>query len=259
MFANQDLTIYLLLLLAAVVAALAAGTLLAVEFLASGTSRQRLSRVLTPKVTCVGVLCISLLASRYLAAHVLQSLKQTSNGQSLDLEDVPVLSTQALTDKGRAIGLFHFKMHSTPDEMAQFIGAEQKALDQFIRLTEPDSTANCHGWVFTGGKYGIRDPDVAGILADNDYAEVTEPREGDLAIYFKGEQISHAGLVRLADKKSPILVESKWGPFGVYLHPVEKHPWPGPCKFYRSPRSGHLLVVQPGVTQAVSMRPVIVE
>ena len=256
MAANQDLTIYLLLLLAAVAAALVAGALLAVEFLASGSSRQRLSRILTPKVTCAAVLCISLLASRYLAAHVLLSLKQTASEQSLDLEDVPVLSAKAMTDKGRAIGLFHFKMHSSSDEMAQFIGAEQKALDQFIRLTEPDSMANCHGWVFTGGQYGIRDPEVAGILADNDYAEVAEPREGDLAIYFRGDQISHSGLVRLADKKSPILVESKWGPFGVYLHPVEKHPWPGPCKFYRSARSGHLLVVQPGLTQAVSMRPV---
>ena len=253
MAANQELVLYLALLLAAVAAAVVASALLAVEFLASVSARQRLARLITPKITCVLVLLASVLASRYLAAHVLQSLTRTSTEQALDLEDVPILSTQATTDKGRAIGLFHFKMHSTREEMEQFIAAEQKTVTQFIRLSDLDPTSNCHGWVFAGGKYGVRDPEVAGILADNAYAEVAEPREGDLAIYFRGDRIAHSGLVRAADKRSTILVESKWGPFGVYLHPVDQQPWPGVCKFFRSPRAGHQLAIESVATRAVSV------
>jgi hypothetical protein len=95
--------------------------------------------------------------------------------------------------------------------------------------------------VFTGGKYGIRDPEVAQILVDNGYVEVAMPREGDLAIYISETKITHSGIVRIVDQRSPILVESKWGPFGVYLHRVERQPLQGQCRFYRSPRSGHQL------------------
>jgi len=50
--------------------------------------------------------------------------------------------------------------------------------------------------------------------------------------------------VRIADQHTPILVESKWGPFGVYLHGVEQQPFPGQCRFFRSTRSGHLLTLR---------------
>jgi hypothetical protein len=47
----------------------------------------------------------------------------------------------------------------------------------------------------------------------------------------------------MADKHAPILIESKWGPFGVYLHTVDMQPFRGSCKFFRSSRADHLLVL----------------
>ncbi len=207
-------------------------------------ARQRMTRLLTPKVAWALVLGMSLIASRYLAAHVLHSLDRQSPPQSVDLEDLPVRLTEALTDKGRTIGLFHFKIHSTAAEIQQFIDTHEDR-SQIIRLQEPNSAANCHGWVFTGGAFGIRDPEIASILKDNAYTEVTEPREGDVAIYVSDHSITHSGLVRMADKHAPILIESKWGPLGVYLHTIDQQPFPGACHFYRSSRPDHLLVMRP--------------
>jgi len=53
--------------------------------------------------------------------------------------------------------------------------------------------------------------------------------------------VIHTGLVRFVDDDGVILIESKWGPLGVYLHPPEAQPWGHDFTFYRSPRPGHLL------------------
>ncbi len=207
-------------------------------------ARHCITRLLTPKVVWTLVLGASLIASRYLAAHVLHSLdQQQPPSHAVDLEDLPVRLTEALTDKGRSIGLFHFKIHSTAAEIQQFIDANEDR-SQIIRLQEPNSAANCHGWVFTGGAFGIRDPEIMSILSDNGYAEVSDPREGDLAIYISN-RVTHSGLVRMADKHAPVLIESKWGPLGVYLHTIDQQPFPGACHFYRCSRPDHLLVMRP--------------
>src|SRR5207248_6265259 len=72
-------------------------------------ARLRMTRLLTPKVAWTLVLGVSLIASRYLAAHVLHALDSGTPPQSVDLEDLPVRLTEALTDKGRSISLFRFK------------------------------------------------------------------------------------------------------------------------------------------------------
>lgn len=230
--------------------AIAAGCgLLALVVLAAWTSsfevaRRQIARLATPKFVWGGVLLASMIASRYLAAHVLFSLDLQEAPRELDLEDVPIRLTQAVTDAGQAVGLFHFKMHSSAAEIEQFIAGNEKDLTQIIRLAEPNSASNCHGWVFTGGKYGVRDPEVARILKDNAYEEVATPRQGDLAVYISGDKFMHSGIVRIADQHTPVLVESKWGPFGVYLHGVKQQPFPGECRFFRSSRSGHLLTLR---------------
>jgi hypothetical protein len=207
-------------------------------------ARREMSRLVNPKFIWVLVLGASMIASRYLAAHVLSALDRQPAQQAVDLEDVPVRATQAFTDNGRAISLFHFKMYSTNDEVERFMRSTEKERSQIIRLMEANPASNCHGWIFTGGRYGIRDSEVWSIVADNAYMEVTEPQEGDLAVYMTGNQIRHSGLVRMASKHAPVLVESKWGPFGVYLHAVEQQPFAGTCKFFRSPRRDHLLVLR---------------
>jgi len=208
------------------------------------TARRELSRLLNPKVLWCIVLGASMIASRYLAAHVLSSLDRQPAQQVVDLEDVPVRATQAFTDNGRAISLFHFKMYSTNEDVERFMRSTERERSQIIRLMEANPASNCHGWIFTGGRYGIRDSEVWSIVADNAYFEVTEPQEGDVAIYVTGDQIRHSGLVRMADKHAPVLIESKWGPFGVYLHAVEQQPFSGTCKFYRTTRRDHLLVLR---------------
>jgi hypothetical protein len=227
---------------------MAAGSLAMLMGLAWATNnnvcRRFITRLYTPRFVWGGVLLAGMIASRYLAAHVLLSLDHHSPPPVLDLEDVPIRRTQALTDSGKVVTLFHFKMHSSAAQIEQFIASNEKDLTQIIRMAEPNSASNCHGWVFTGGKYGIRDPEVPRILIDNAYEEVAAPREGDLAIYIQGEKITHSGIVRIAEQHGPVLVESKWGPFGVYLHGVKQQPFPGQCKYFRSKRSGHLLTLQ---------------
>ena len=212
-------------------------------------TRERLLSLVSAKSVWIVVLGLSLVASRYLASQVLKSLDEQEEAAAVDLEDVPILSAQAVTDKGRSVPLFHFKVHSSAAEAERFIHADEKELSQFIRLCDASPTANCHGWVFTSGQYGIRDPEIAGILTDNAYAEAAEAREGDLAIYAIDNHITHSGVVRVVNKQGPVLVESKWGPFGVYLHAVEQQPFPGKCKFYRSSRRDHLLVLRSPPTE----------
>jgi hypothetical protein len=221
------------------------------------TVRQRLGRLLTPKLVWSVVLGVGLIASRYLAAHALSALPQITQ-PAIDLQDVPVFTAQALTDAGRSVALFHFKMHSTDSEVEQFLRSTESRQTQIIRLTEPNPASNCHGWIFTGGRYGVRDGEVQSILSDNGYREVVEPEPGDLAVYINADKITHCGLVRMADKHAPVLIESKWGPFGVYLHAADQQPFSGVCKFYRSPRANHLLALrrnQPASSQAAATPP----
>src|SRR6185369_14680725 len=123
-------------------------------------ARRQMARVCTAKVVWGFALLASMIASRFLAAHVLHSLDNKSKPQVLDLEDVPVRRTYAMTDAGQPVALFHFRMHSTAAEVKQFIDLHETDLTQIIRLADPNSAANCHGWVFTGGRYGIREAEV---------------------------------------------------------------------------------------------------
>jgi hypothetical protein len=207
-------------------------------------ARRHLQRLVMPKFVWAAALVASMVAARYLAAHVLHATGREVAPQVVDLEDVPVRRAEALTDKGRTVALFHFKVHSTDAEVERFMQSAEKDHLQMIRLTESNPAANCHGWVFTGGRFGVRDGDMGSVLNDNGYVLVDEPREGDLAVYMDGIKITHSGLVRLANRTAPILIESKWGPFGVYLHAVDKQPFAGVCKFFRSSRAGHLLIVR---------------
>jgi hypothetical protein len=170
---------------------------------------------------------------------------------------------RAITDTGRAIPLFRFEAFVIPVVGQQlpfhperngqyFLGmAERKFLTntkqdpaKIVRLIEPHTACNCHGWVFAGGKFGIEDSHVSTILADNGYVPVKDARDGDIAIYENGERITHSGFVRPGSGNVGTLIESKWGPFGVFLHAPESHPFPGACSFYRSSRNGHTLALK---------------
>jgi hypothetical protein len=150
----------------------------------------------------------------------------------------------AWTDRGAPIPLCDVGLHKTlpEDEAAEasMIQAEQRAL-RLIRTAPASRDSNCHGWVFTGGRYLIDGGHVERILTDNGYHRVTTPRPGDLAIYrSKVGHLAHSAVVRMADN-GLVLLESKWGHLGRYLHKPEDYCFAVSWNYYRSSRTSHLL------------------
>lgn len=155
-------------------------------------------------------------------------------------EPIPT-SRSALTDRGRSIRMYT-RLVADKSEVSK-VEKEAKRLYSldFIRVSEPDSACNCHGWIFTNGQYWVPADKVDSILADNDYLKVEYPRVGDLVVYRdSSEQIVHSGIVRLANDNLT-LIESKWGHGGRYLHRPADQTYSTVWSFYRSPRLGHLL------------------
>jgi hypothetical protein len=174
----------------------------------------------------------------------------------------PLEGAHGITDTGRRVSLFHYEavmIHppGTPlppqtEKMRQdFLrDQEQKFLENhpwrrgpLQKLLEPNGIANCHGWVFAGGRYGILDELVPLILQDNGYAVVEEPREGDLAVFMVEGCVQHSGIVR-TNGTGKVVVESKFGPFGVFLHAPDVHLYHGASTFYRSRRGNDRIEIR---------------
>lgn len=157
----------------------------------------------------------------------------------------PSARARAATDRGTSIVL---KEATDPREPGAMLEPEEKLLrtanfrDHLIRRAAPDDTSNCHGWVFTGGKFYLSPEDVEAILKENGYQEVQQPQSGDLVVYRHTGAIAHTAIVRYVTEGRPVLVEGKWGALGVYVHPADKSFYGAEYTFHRSARSGHLLV-----------------
>jgi len=195
-------------------------------------------------VWAVLVLCLGL-AVGCAAAAILLPPEQSAPRWSLNAlirkpATTPVLN--AFTDTSRQIGLSQCDDDDFPVAQSQ---ADEELLGRnhpltLIRTAPPDPASNCHGWVFTGGRYWVRDADVDQILADNGYHETTEPQAGDLIVYRGASgEVAHTAVVRVAGDM--VLVEGKWGSMGCYLHAPDQYPYGYGWSFYRSPRRGHLL------------------
>jgi hypothetical protein len=149
------------------------------------------------------------------------------------------------SDAGRSIPLFNASPSAptvSPEGEARFL-RDLRLDTKVIRTAPPDLKYNCHGFVFTDGRYWVRSAMVATILKDNDYEAVTQPRAGDVAV-FRNQlgEVTHTGLVRAGGKDGGILIESKWGRYGRYVHGPEEHGYRGhELTYYRSSRGGHLL------------------
>jgi hypothetical protein len=157
----------------------------------------------------------------------------------------PTERAKATGDRGTAIVL---KEPISPRDAGTLAEAEFKVLAS-ARLTESvmrrgaaSDQTNCHGWVFTGGQYLLSGEDVEVILKENGYWEVTEPHAGDLVVYRQSGSIAHTGIVRYVSEGQPVLVESKWGVMGVFLHEADKSCYGSEITFYRNARGSHKLV-----------------
>jgi hypothetical protein len=156
-------------------------------------------------------------------------------------------SSPLRTDLGQMIPAQMHKSRASVPEPA-FHDSEGKHLlalgmnQHVIALEQSWLPCNCHGYVFTAGRYFIANEDVDTILHDNDYASVKLPRLGDLVVYRdQRDNVVHTGIVR-GRRGAMVLVESKFGRLGCFLHPLDIDCYRfATAQFYRSPRGGHLL------------------
>ena len=163
------------------------------------------------------------------------------------LRPTPSPSSPLTTDRGRPISTL---IGPNPTaSSAELLAAQSRLLatrglaGEVIALPTGWQDCNCHGFVFAGGKYWIAGKQIDPILDDNGYRLVTPPQADDVAIY-RGDagQVLHSGIVRGLTGDRVVLVESKWGSMGRFIHPHDRHIYPDAvCTFYRSDRPGHLL------------------
>lgn len=149
--------------------------------------------------------------------------------------------TQAVTDRGRTIPLYHLTVLPARDEQ---LAGEQRFLrtslsaGQVLRLAPPDPSYNCHGWVFAGGFYWIPAPEVPRVLEDNGYQQVSVPAEGDLVVFYERGETVHSAIVCGHTANGEPLLESKWGALGLYVHPLRHALIHGDPAFFRTSRPG---------------------
>jgi hypothetical protein len=84
----------------------------------------------------------------------------------------------------------------------------------------PDPNYVCHDWTFFGGAIDARCNNVEQYLRDAGYVEVADPQVGDVIVYrdASNQCIVHSGLVKAVGDAGFVLIESKWGDSGRYLH-----------------------------------------
>jgi hypothetical protein len=157
-----------------------------------------------------------------------------------DLEGPP----RAFTDRGTAVVVRHpldRDVEAVVREEAQFLQQHGYTL-KVIRAGGVDLDANCHGWVFTGGRFWVGGTTVDLILKENGYREVPEPRANDVAVWRDADgKVIHTGVVYGTGRDGRLLLESKWAGFGRFIHSAEDHPYRGKLTFHRSPRPGNIL------------------
>lgn len=143
------------------------------------------------------------------------------------------MSLMALFCFAIAIGLstqlhFELKTISPTQSMEQLLEWEAETLlnnphydQQFIRTGPPEWLYNCHGWTFAGGNRTVSDIEVKRILRSR-YKRVDNPEPGDVVIYYDVHNtLCHSGVVKATGKDGFVLVESKWGGAGRFLHLLE--------------------------------------
>lgn len=173
-------------------------------------------------------------------------------------DSVPTDRGKATTDHGNAIVL-----KEPVPRTIDLVASEERLLrstnlgDSVIRRGTPGDETNCHGWVFTGGKFILGPDDVELILKENGYEEVQQPQVGDVIVYRSSGTIAHTAIVRYVTEGQPVLVEGKWGNLGVYLHAADKSTYGTEFTFHRSTRTGHLLAGVGGPTGSGEAHPAV--
>ena len=151
----------------------------------------------------------------------------------------------ALTDRDRPI-----RMYRLDEVGAEPLNEDEATSVNFMETTiqrgPADPTANCHGWVFLDSRFLISGEAVQRILDDNGYELTDEPKAGDVIIYRSdNREIVHSGLVRGVLNDDTIIIESKWGIEGTFLHDPAGTPYSTFFEYYRSPRPDNRVKIVP--------------
>lgn len=198
------------------------------------------------------VLLIAAFASAAWSSHrfyasVSPELVDSFEHLSIPGKSVPSTKFVAVTDQGREVDVLRW-VPETDQDYELIRSMMTQALTGFprtIQRAENDVRSNCHGWVFTGGRFLLRGDGVARILEDNGYEEVTDPRIGDIVIYrIPDGEISHTGLVQGVLGDGTVIVESKWSVGGRFLHRPEDQPYSTSYKYYRTERPNHVVTIR---------------
>lgn len=162
-----------------------------------------------------------------------------------ELREVPDLV--AVTERGDEVALYRWHVDHDAFEYYASLDNQRYAslLPAVIQRAPPDERANCHGWVFTGGRFLLRGRGVETLLEGNGYLLTDAPCPGDIVIYRDSDGlITHTGLVRGVLAEGTVLVESKWGIGSRYLHRPEDQPYSSDFEYYRRPQLGHDVMIR---------------
>ncbi len=151
----------------------------------------------------------------------------------------------AMTDRNRPIRVYRMVDDgSEPLDVNEAF--EVNFMESTIQRGPADPVANCHGWVFLNSQFLIPGEAVQQILDDNGYETVSEPKAGDVIVYrADNREIVHTGLVRGVLNDGTIIIESKWGIEGTFLHDPEGTPYSTVFEYYRSPRPDNRVKIVP--------------
>jgi hypothetical protein len=150
----------------------------------------------------------------------------------------------ATTDAGTKIPMLipNNLQDLTDPRMLERAKRSTTAAHQLIQTGSLEPAVNCHGWVFTMGRAWVSGAVVDSILKDNGYSIAKSPAVGDVVIYRSSENaVLHSGLVRTVTPEGRVLVESKWGSLGTYIHLAADTGYGERIQFYRTVRPTHLL------------------
>ena len=154
----------------------------------------------------------------------------------------------AMTDRKHPLKVYRLDEIDSDSENGDFPGDRYgvEYTGSYIQRAAASPLANCHGWVFLDGQYLISDEAVQRILDDNGYEVVDEAMAGDVIIYRDDDRnIVHSGVVRGVLNDGTIIIESKWGTEGVFLHNPMDTPYTATFEYYRTMRSTHRVNIVP--------------
>lgn len=184
---------------------------------------------------CLAVLLIAQIAAtcftRWRFEEALSAMATRPFKERLSWEGIA--GEALITDRGRQVPVFRVRAAS-PESVADDEHGPRRSQ---ARSSSESFHSNCHGWVFTRGRYIIDERAVEMILADNGYFIVVDPTPGDIIVYRDQEgEIVHTGLVRAVEDGGVTWIESKWGIGRRYIHQPEDQGYSERFAYYRTER-----------------------